>query len=46
LLVQRKLLLTPASANNSFFKVGNYDVKEDKTQPSQKKINAYFNTAH
>ncbi|XP_077078846.1 alpha-N-acetylgalactosaminide alpha-2,6-sialyltransferase 5b [Siphateles boraxobius] len=33
------------SANDSFFKLGNYDVKEDKTPPPQKKINAYFNTA-
>jgi len=30
--------LTPGSANDSFYKVGNYDVKEDK------KIHAYFNT--
>jgi len=37
--------LTPASANDSFFKVGNYDDKEDKTPPPQKKINSYFNTA-
>jgi len=32
--------LTPASAKDSFLKVGNYDVIEDKTQPPQKKINA------
>jgi len=37
--------LTSGSANDSFFKVGNYDVKEDKTPPPQKKINAYFTTA-
>jgi len=36
--------LTPASANN-FFKVRNYDIKEDKTPPPQKKVDAYFNTA-
>jgi len=32
----------PASANNSFFKVGNYDVNEDKTPPLKEKINTYF----
>ncbi|XP_077083460.1 serine/threonine-protein kinase pim-2-like [Siphateles boraxobius] len=37
--------LSRGSANDSFFKLGNYDVKEDKTPPPQKKINAYFNTA-
>jgi len=32
--------LTPGSANDSFLKVGNYDVKGVKTPPPQKKINA------
>jgi len=26
--------LTPGSANDSFFKMGNYGIKEDKTPPS------------
>ncbi|KAG1940741.1 hypothetical protein F2P79_016335 [Pimephales promelas] len=34
-----------ASANDSFLKVGNYDDKEDKTPPPQKKINSYYNMA-
>ncbi|KAG1952351.1 protein PRRC1 [Pimephales promelas] len=35
----------PASENDSFLKVGNYDDEEDKTPPPQKMINACFTTA-